>query len=170
VKSAAAIDVAGVARKLFNRDELAKAAQKHVRPPVVPINPAPLFAKQDRRDDQALLDVVKQLPAALRRGVSNPVNPDESLTDRLRGSDDEVDMVEEAALQFEDLGRRLQAALDAGSAAQACIWMQGLFGPRFPDRPDRVKVGAAASAVAAAIAASPAIAGPNELVGRTRAG
>jgi hypothetical protein len=79
-------------------------------------------------------------------------------------------MVEQAALQFEGLGRQLQAALDAGSAAQACTWMQGLFGPRFPDRPDRVKVSAAASVVAAAIAASPAIAGPNELVGRTRAG
>lgn len=131
---------------------------------------APLFVKQDRRDDQALLDVVKQLPTALRSGVSNPINPQESLTDRLRASDDEVDMVEQAALQFEGLGRQLQAALDAGSAAQACTWMQGLFGPRFPDRPDRVKVSAAASVVAAAIAASPAIAGPNELVGRTRAG
>ena len=79
-------------------------------------------------------------------------------------------MVEQAALQFEDLGRRLQAALDAGNADQACIWLRGLFGPRFPDRPDRVKVGTLASGVAAAIAASPAIAGPNELVGRTRAG
>lgn len=131
---------------------------------------APLFVKQDRRDDLALLDVVKQLPAELRRGVNNPANPEESLTDRLRASSQEVDMVEQAALQFEDLGRRLQAALDAGNAAQACTWMRGLFGPRFPDRPDSVKVGAAASTVAAAIASSPAIAGPSELVGRTRAG
>lgn len=131
---------------------------------------APLFVKQDRRDDQALVDVVKQLPVALREGVSNPINPNESLTDRLRASNAEVDMVEQAALRFEDLGRRLQAALDAGNAEQACVWLRGLFGPRFPDRPDRVKVGAAASAVAAAIASSPAIAGPSELVGRTRAG
>ncbi len=131
---------------------------------------APLFVKQDRRDDQALLDVVKQLPAALREGVDNPVNSKESLTDRLRASSDDVDMVEQAALQFEDMGRRLQAAMDAGNAAQACAWMQSLFGPRFPAHPDRVKVGAAASAVAATIASSPAIAGPSELVGRTRAG
>jgi len=131
---------------------------------------APLFVKQDRRDDQALVDVVKQLPAALRKGVSNPVNPEESLTDRLRAANDEVDLVEQAALQFEDLGRRLEAALDAGNADQACTWLRGLFGPRFPDRPDRVRVPVAASAVAAAIAASPAIAGPSELVGRTRAG
>ena len=59
---------------------------------------------------------------------------------------------------------------NAGNAEQACAWLQGLFGPRFPNRPDRVKVGAAASAVAAAIASSPAIAGPSELVGRTHAG
>lgn len=131
---------------------------------------APLFVKQERRDDQALVDVVKQLPAALRGGVSNPINPKESLTDRLRASSADVDMVEQAALQFEDLGRRLQATLDAGNAEQACLWLQGLFGPRFPNRPDRVKVGAAASAVVAAIASSPAIAGPSELVGRTRAG
>ena len=90
---------------------------------------APLFVKQDRRDDQALLDVVKQLPTALRSGVSNPINPQESLTDRLRASDDEVDMVEQAALQFEGLGRQLQAALDAGSAAQACTWYMVGFTP-----------------------------------------
>lgn len=130
----------------------------------------PLFVKQDRRDDQALVDVVKQLPTALRKGVNNPVNPKESLTDRLRASNDDLDMVEQAAVQFEDMGRKLQAALDAGNAEQACTWLRGLFGSRFPDRPDRVKVGAAASAIAAAIAASPAIAGPSELVGRTRAG
>jgi len=131
---------------------------------------APLFVKHDRRDDQALLNVVKQLPVALRNGVSNPVNPKESLTDRLRASDNDVDMVEQAALQFEDLGRRLQAALDAGNADQACTWMRGLFGPRFPNRPEQVKVVAAASAVAGAISSTPAIAGPSELVGRTRAG
>ncbi|MFP8780197.1 CBASS cGAMP synthase [Hydrogenophaga sp. RWCD_12] len=131
---------------------------------------SPLFVKQDLRDDQALVDVVKQLPSALRMGVCNPINPRESLTDRLRAVSDEVDLVEQAALRFEDLGRRLQAALDAGNADQACTWLQGLFGPRFPDRPDRVTAGSVASGVAAAIAASPAIAGPNELVGRTRAG
>lgn len=131
---------------------------------------APLFVKQDRRDDQALVEVVKQLPAALRKGVGNPINPKESLTDRLRVASDEVDLVEQAALRFEDLGQRLQAALDAGSAEQACTWLQELFGQRFPDRPDRVKVGAVASGVAAVIASSPAIAGPSELIGRTRAG
>lgn len=131
---------------------------------------APLFFKHDRRDDQALLEVVKGLPSALRNGVNNPANNDESLTDRLRASSSEVDMVEQAAASFEEFGRQLQSALDAGNAAQACTWMRKLFGPRFPDQPDRIKVSAAVSAVAAAIAASPAIAGPSELLGRTRAG
>ncbi len=131
---------------------------------------APLFAKEDRRDDLALIEVVKQLPGALREGICNPINPDESLTDRLRSSSTDVDMVEQAALQFEDLGKQLQAALDAGNAQQACAWLKDLFGPRIPNRPDLVKVVAAASTVVAAIASSPAIAGPSELVGRTRAG
>lgn len=131
---------------------------------------APLFVKQDRRDDQALLDVVKQLPAALRKGVNNPVDAKESLTDRLRASNEDEDLVEQAAARFEQLGRNLQATLDAGNASQACIWMRNVFGPRFPDRPDRVRTVAAATGVAAAIASSPAIAGPSELIGRTRAG
>jgi hypothetical protein len=131
---------------------------------------SPLFFKQDRRDDQALLEVVNGLPAVLRNGVNNPANSDESLTDRLRASSSEVDMVEQAAATFEEFGRQLQSALDAGNAAQACTWMRKLFGPRFPDQPDRIKVSTAVSAVAATIAASPAIAGPSELMGRTRAG
>jgi hypothetical protein len=60
----------------------------------------------------------------------------------------------------------LRGATGAGSPAQACIWMQGSFGPRFPNEPDRVKV----VSVAATIAAAPATAGPSELVGRTKAG
>jgi hypothetical protein len=44
--------------------------------------------------------------------------------------------------------------------------MQGEFGPRFPNEPDRVKV----VSVVATIAAAPATAGPSELVGRTKAG
>jgi len=134
---------------------------------------APIFQKIDRRDDAALLQVVERLPGELRKGVSNPRNPNESLTDRLRKSDPSRDMVEEVARQFERFGRELQAILDASHAGQACTWMQQLFGDRFPNRPHRVKSLAtpvAAGSVAAAIAASPAIAGASEIVGRTRAG
>lgn len=122
---------------------------------------APLFEKRDRRDDVALLDVVTALPAKLRGGVNNPVDDTESLTKRLG-----KEQVEEAARQFEALEKVLRGALDAGNEAQACSWMIGEFGPRFPNRPDRVKV----ASVAATIASAPAAAGPSELVGRTKAG
>jgi hypothetical protein len=122
---------------------------------------APLFEKRDRRDDVALLDVVTALPAKLRGGVNNPVDDTESLTKRLG-----KERVEEAARQFEAFEKVLRGALDAGNEAQACSWMIGEFGPRFPNRPDRVKV----VSVAATIASAPAAAGPSELVGRTKAG
>ncbi|MFT7292890.1 MAG: hypothetical protein ACI87Q_000736 [Pseudohongiellaceae bacterium] len=122
---------------------------------------APLFEKRDRRDDLALLDVVTALPASLREGVSNPVDETESLTERLGKAG-----VEEAAKAFEGFEKVLRGATDAGSPSHACIWMQGEFGPRFPNEPGRVKV----TSVAATIAAAPATAGPSELVGRTKAG
>lgn len=122
---------------------------------------APLFEKRDRRDDVALLDVVTALPAKLRGGVNNPVDDKESLTMRLG-----KEMVEEAAKQFEAFEKVLRGALDAGNEAQACSWMIGEFGPRFPNMPERVKV----VSVAATIASAPAAAGPSELVGRTKAG
>lgn len=122
---------------------------------------APLFEKRDRRDDVALLDVVTALPAKLRGGVNNPVDDTESLTMRLG-----KEMVEEAAKQFEAFEKILRGALDAGNEAQACSWMIGEFGPRFPNMPERVKV----VSVAATIASAPATAGASELVGRTKAG
>lgn len=122
---------------------------------------APLFEKRDRRDDMALLDVVAALPAKLRGGVNNPVDENESLTKRLG-----KERVEEAAKAFEAFEGVLRGALAAGNEAQACSWMMGQFGPRFPDRPDRVRV----VSVAATIASAPAVAGPSELVGRTKAG
>lgn len=122
---------------------------------------APIFEKRDRRDDMALLDVVTALPAKLRGGVNNPVDDSESLTRRLG-----KERVEEAAKQFEAFEKVLRGALDAGNRAQACSWMMGEFGPRFPDLPERVKV----VSVAATIASVPAVAGPSELVGRTKAG
>lgn len=122
---------------------------------------APLFEKRDRRDDLALLDVVAALPARLRAGVSNPKDNTESLTDRLGSAG-----VEEAAKAFEEFEKVLRRATNAGNASQACIWMQREFGPRFPNQPDRIKV----VSVAATIAATPAIAGPSELVGRTTSG
>ena len=122
---------------------------------------APLFEKRDRRDDLALLDVVSTLPARLRSGVNNPVDESESLTGRLGNAG-----VKEAAKAFEEFEKVLRGAVAASNSSQACIWMQGEFGSRFPNDPDRVKV----VSVAATITAAPAAVGPSELVGRTKAG
>lgn len=122
---------------------------------------APLFEKRERRDDLALLDVVAALPARLRGGVNNPVDESESLTERLGQAG-----VDDAAKAFEEFEKVLRGATGAGSPSQACIWMRGEFGPRFPNEPDRMKV----VSVAATIAAAPATAGPSELIGRTKAG
>ena len=122
---------------------------------------APIFEKHDRRDDLALLEVITTLPDQLRDGVNNPIDKSESLTDRLGKSG-----VENAATAFESLEKMLRGAINAGSSAQACTWMRDVFGTRFPNEPDRVSQ----VSVAATILSAPAIAGPSELVGRTKAG
>jgi hypothetical protein len=136
---------------------------------------APLFERMVRREDEALLNVVRQMPLRLRQGVLNPVNPTESFTERLRRSDKEKDLLEEAAEKFQEFSNNLSATLAAGNASQGCTWMRQMVGGRFPDRPDMVKVNPAAAAgastsIAAAIASSPAMAGPEEIPDRTRAG
>lgn len=122
---------------------------------------ASLFEKRNGRDDLALLDVVAGLPAKLRAGVNNPVEASESLTKRLG-----EEGVENAARAFEAFEKVLRGATDAASPSQACTWMRQEFGSRFPDDPGRIKI----VSVAATIAATPAVAGPSELVGRTKAG
>lgn len=121
----------------------------------------PLFTKMDRRDDLALLEVLKGLPAALRNGVVNPVSAEESLSDRLPS-----DELEQAAKKFEMFENYLNGAVNASDETTACNWMISMFGPRFPNRPNRIKQ----VTVAATIAAFPAQAAASELVGRTKAG
>jgi hypothetical protein len=121
---------------------------------------APLFEKHERRDDLALLDVVAALPAQLREGVNNPVDEHESLTERLGKAG-----IEEAAMVFEEFGKALRGAIDAGNPSQACIWMRDEFGSRFPNEPDRVKVVSVATTISEAPTAY-----PSELVGRMKAG
>ncbi|MGV8864675.1 MAG: CBASS cGAMP synthase [Pseudomonas sp.] len=121
----------------------------------------PLFSKMDRRDDLALLEVLKNLPATLRNGVNNPIAGDESLSGRMSR-----DALEEAAKKFEMFEEHLNGAVNASDATTACIWMTSMFGPRFPNRPSRIKQ----VTVAATIAAVPAQAAASELVGRTKAG
>lgn len=120
-----------------------------------------IFDARDRRDDLALLDVVKQLPDRLRDGVNNPRDDSESLTDRLGSAN-----VELAAQSFSELGKYLDAAIHSTSPDTACIWLIDKFGPRFPRRPDLVKT----VSVAATIAAITPQAVASPLVGRTKAG
>ncbi|MEQ6475818.1 CBASS cGAMP synthase [Comamonas sp. wu1-DMT] len=128
---------------------------------------APLFEKQNGRDDLALLTVVKALPRALREGVNNPTDENESLTKRLRDQNPHKDLVEEAALAFEAFAKQLEGSINASNVPQALHWLRTALGPRFPNRPDLCKV---TSSVAAAIASSPAEQGAFEMVERTRAG
>ena len=122
---------------------------------------APLFDSRDRRDDLALLDLLDSLPGALRQGVPCPTDPNESLTERLGAPG-----VEDAARKLEQLERSLRGAIHASSPSQAIIWVQGQFGPRFPNAPERVK----ASSATAVVQATPAAIVSTPLVGRTQAG
>ena len=122
---------------------------------------APIFEARDRRDDLALLDVVQQMPQVLRDGVACPTIPDESLTERLGKPG-----VYETISRLEQLEQHLRGAIHAGSAAQACEWLRKQWGPRFPNRPERVKL----TTVTATVLATPAVAVASPLVGRTRAG
>ncbi len=121
----------------------------------------PLFERRLQRDDLALLDVLQRLPAVLRAGVCNPIDTKESLTDRLG-----KEKTEEAARAYQDFEGVLRAAVHAANESQVCHWLRGEFGERFPMRPDRIKV----TSVAATVAATPAVAGASELVGRSKAG
>lgn len=122
---------------------------------------APLFEVRDRRDDLALLDLVEKLPNALRDGVYNPVDKNESLTDRLgKGG------VEDTAKKFENLENYLRGALNAANGEQACSWLVNQFGERFPNEPERVK----SVTVAATVLATSSAAVASPLVGRTQAG
>ncbi|WP_304351339.1 CBASS cGAMP synthase [Comamonas testosteroni] len=122
---------------------------------------APIFESRERRDDLALLDVVRRLPAVLREGVPCPTDRNESLTKRLG-----QEGVHETIKRLEELEKHLSGAIDASNAAQACEWIRRQFGPRFPNQPERVKISTATEtvlAVPAAFVATP-------LVGRTKAG
>jgi hypothetical protein len=74
--------------------------------------------------------------------------------------------VEDAAQAFKEFEKALRGAIDAGSATHACRWLINELGPRFPYRPDRIK----AVSVTETIMSAPAVSGPSELVGRTKAG
>jgi len=122
---------------------------------------APIFKANERRDDLALLDVLRSLPSELRKGVYNPANPTEKLSDRLS-----ADELEKVALTFEGLTRRLAAALAANDPQTACNWLCHDFGDRLPNRPDLVTVTTPTETVKEV----PPVITATPLVGRTEAG
>lgn len=122
---------------------------------------APVFDSRDRRDDLALLDLVEAMQERLSKGVCNPTDETESLTDRLG-----KDGVEDAIRKLKQLEDNLRGAINASNADQACQWLINQFGSRFPDAPERVKPTTATATVQAVPAA--AVASP--LVGRSQAG
>lgn len=95
----------------------------------------PLFELEYKRDDEALLTVLRGMPHALRDGVLSPIDQDVDLTAALS----EVE-VEAAAEKFEMFAKYLEAAmsLSANAKEQACHWMQEMLGNRFPNRPDLI--------------------------------
>lgn len=120
-----------------------------------------VFERRDRRDDIALLDVVRQLPNKIREGVSNPKDQAESLTNCLTAKEKE-----DIATKYEDLCRCLAACTQTTNKEQACQLMRSKFGSRFPDEPNRIQTVTPTETVASA--ASVYTSSP--LVGRTQAG
>ncbi|WP_212631864.1 cyclic GMP-AMP synthase DncV-like nucleotidyltransferase [Pseudomonas sp. KB-10] len=120
-----------------------------------------VFEQRRARDDQALRDVVRQIPAAFREGVRSPIDAEVYLTDSLT-----PDELEDAAVQFEAFFNYLDGAINASDKQTACNWMRHVFGTRFPNRADLV----IAVSVSEIVQATPAEPGPHELVKTTKAG
>ena len=120
-----------------------------------------VFEQRKARDDQALADVVKQLPVVLREGVRSPIDSAVYLTDSLK-----ADELEDAAARFEEFSRYLSGAINSTDKQTACNWVLQMLGTRFPNRADLV----VAVSVSEIVHATPAEPGPHELVKTTKAG
>ncbi|GFM81924.1 hypothetical protein PSCICN_26160 [Pseudomonas cichorii] len=126
----------------------------------------PLFEFESKRDDQALLTVVKGLPNALRDGVLSPIDSNVYLTDALSAVD-----LEAAVEKFETFGRYLEASMNASCEAKAsvCGWMRQMLGDRFPNRPDLID-DKSLDALPVAIAAIDPEPGEMEILTRSKSG
>lgn len=126
----------------------------------------PLFEFENKRDDQALLTVLKGMPTALRDGVRSPIDTSVFLTKAL--SDDDL---EAAAQKFELFAEYLNASMSASSEAKAsvCGWMRDMLGDRFPDRPDLIDDRPSATLPAAMAAIEPEP-GEMEILKRSKSG
>jgi hypothetical protein len=123
----------------------------------------PLYEHFEKRDDRALLHVVRGIPSALQRGVASPIDPEASLTSHMSR-----EAIAEAVERFQTLARFLEGALDATDNQIAYNWLHEMFGDRLPNEPERMK--ANGDGLPSSMAAIPPLAGPAETVRRTKAG
>lgn len=123
----------------------------------------PLYERFEKRDDRALLHIVKGIPAALQAGVASPIDPESSLTEHMS-----KESIAEAVERFETFARYLEGAIEATDSQVACNWLLEMLGHRLPNDPDRMKPNT--EALPSFIAAIPPLAGPSEPVKRTKAG
>lgn len=123
----------------------------------------PLFEPVDKRDDRALLNVVKGIPAALQNGVISPIDPEASLTAHMP-----KEAIADAVAQFQIFADHLEGAINSPDAETAYIWLHRMLGDRFPNEPRRMKSNT--DGLPASMAAIAPLAGPAEPVRRTKAG
>lgn len=123
----------------------------------------PLFEYFDKRDDHALLNVVKGIPDALRKGVMSPIDPEASLTAHMT-----KEAIADAVELFQVFANHLEGAINATDAQTAYYWLHNMLGDRFPNAPYRMKSNP--ESLPASMAAIAPLAGPAETVKRTKAG
>lgn len=123
----------------------------------------PLYEYFDKRDDRALLNVVKGIPDALRKGIMSPIDPESSLTAHMP-----KEAIAEAVELFQVFANHLEGAIKATDAQTAYHWLHSMLGERFPNAPYRMKPNS--ESLPASMAAVAPLAGPAEPVKRTKAG
>ncbi len=98
---------------------------------------ATLNQKIDGRDDLALIQVCSRVPDMLRGSVEIPAIPGEDLTKRL----DEDGLRATLIQRIRDLHDVLSACVyGRHTREEICRRLQDSFGPRFPNRLDRIRV------------------------------
>lgn len=123
----------------------------------------PLFEAVNGRDDRALLNVVKKIPAALQCGVMSPIDPTASLTRHMT-----QEAIADAVKHFQIFAQHLEGAIDSPDPETAYVWLNRMFGDRFPDASHRMKPNA--DGLPSAMAVIAPLTGPAEPVKRTKAG
>lgn len=126
---------------------------------------ATLERKIDGRDDLALLAVCSGIPDKLAAGaVEIPPIPGEDLSTRLK----EDGLKDELIRRIRQLHDTLKRCVQGHHAPEeVCRLLREQFGPRFPNRPDRIRVETPEQTVRAT---APRIIAPAPIVGRREAG